>query len=226
MCICAKTCSDALEQATHHWPNRNRASDGCCSSSTHQQQNPYSDHDEGEAWDLTDDPAHGCDSRNELDGIRRRQVHGGKYGISDNQIFSSYPAYGYEAWEWRPYTGSNPHKAHGHLSIEHYARDFDIDWFQVAKPMTPADRKYIQALAAEQAKGRRHLRLRVPYMRGQDIKEVQVCLKIPYTRTYGVGTYRAVREFQKFFGLKVTGKVNNETWELILFINIAHLFGF
>lgn len=38
------------------------------------------------------------------------------YGIHKRRIFSSYAAHGYPAWTWRPYSGSNPHDTHGHLS--------------------------------------------------------------------------------------------------------------
>ena len=39
------------------------------------------------------------------------------YFIHDGRIFSSTPTKKkFKAWEWRPYTGSSPHRDHGHLS--------------------------------------------------------------------------------------------------------------
>jgi hypothetical protein len=53
-----------------------------------------------------------------LDAIRLSRDPRVKYGISEGLMFSSYPARGYDAWVWRPYTGtSDPHDTHGHLSV-------------------------------------------------------------------------------------------------------------
>ncbi len=57
------------------------------------------------------------DPRAVLDGIRRSRDGRVKYGISNGQMFSSYPAHGYAAWTWRPYSGSDGHFDHGHLSV-------------------------------------------------------------------------------------------------------------
>jgi hypothetical protein len=40
-----------------------------------------------------------------------------KYIISEGRIGSSYKSGGAEAWTWRPYTGSNAHMSHVHLSV-------------------------------------------------------------------------------------------------------------
>lgn len=47
-----------------------------------------------------------------------------RYLINDRKMFSSYPRHGYPAWTWRPYTGTNPHSGHAHLSME---RDPAVD---------------------------------------------------------------------------------------------------
>jgi hypothetical protein len=54
-----------------------------------------------------------------LDAIRRSRDERVKYAIADRQMFSSYPARGYAAWEWRPYpnAANDPHTDHGHLSL-------------------------------------------------------------------------------------------------------------
>ena len=39
------------------------------------------------------------------------------YVIHDKRKFSSTATRKFDAWEWRPYTGQNGHKTHGHLSV-------------------------------------------------------------------------------------------------------------
>lgn len=60
--------------------------------------------------------------RTVLDAIRRSRDDRVKYGISNGQMFSSYPAHGYAPWTWRPYGGSDGHWTHGHLSVVGDAR--------------------------------------------------------------------------------------------------------
>jgi hypothetical protein len=55
----APCCSKALRDATTHWPNRNRSWDGIMGDAAHQQRK--SDHNDGNAFDLTHDPVHGVD---------------------------------------------------------------------------------------------------------------------------------------------------------------------
>lgn len=115
-CTPAPTCLAALHEATHRWPNRDNGSDGICASSAHHQQNPSSDHETGDAFDLTHDPEHGVDSYKIADWLRERVLAGKekrvKYIISNRRIFnpSVSPA-------WRYYGGSNPHKGHCHVSL-------------------------------------------------------------------------------------------------------------
>lgn len=117
-----------LAELTALHPGRSTASDGICASNTHTTQNPDSDHERGEAADFTDDPAHGVDNWAVLDGLRMRRDPRVKYGISDRRMFSSYATSTREAWEWGPYTGSNPHTTHGHLSIWPAARNSTARW--------------------------------------------------------------------------------------------------
>lgn len=101
-------------------PQRSKASDGTIGDASHQQHT--SDHNpwvvDGNvgvvtAIDVTHDPAHGCDAEaivRKLVGSRDRRI---KYLIWKKQIVSSQV----KPWEWRPYSGANPHTAHFHLSV-------------------------------------------------------------------------------------------------------------
>lgn len=160
-CIPAPACRAALREATARWPNRSRASDGICPSAAHTKKNPTSDHERGNAVDLTNDPAAGFDVHA---WVRRLAAHGDprvKYLISNAQIWNPTS----EAWNtyrrlraeghsrraaarmalpgWRTYTGSNPHRAHVHVSIKHSAaaRNDTSTWFYddaIVRPVPPA----------------------------------------------------------------------------------------
>lgn len=70
------------------------------------------------AADFPNRPDLGLDAHRVLDNIRRSRDPRVKYAISNGEMFSSYPARGYDAYQWRPYTGtSDKHWTHGHLSV-------------------------------------------------------------------------------------------------------------
>lgn len=137
-----------VDEADRLAPNRSTASDGSIASDAHHSQNPGSDHEPDDstnpplvhAVDLTDDPEHGWDSRDRLDEIRRHHDARVKYGISDREMFSSYPTSTHAAWTWRPYRGANPHTKHGHLSIwdNPSAENDTSPWFPAA-PTQPQE---------------------------------------------------------------------------------------
>lgn len=137
-CTPAPACKAALAEATRIAPNRNRASDGICASPKHTQQNPTSDHEKGEAFDLTHDPANGCNVDLFFDWIVRRRDPRVKYLIRNGRILRSYDKPGVPAWTWDTYTGPNPHTKHGHCSIVPAARNDTRPWFTAA-PTQEAD---------------------------------------------------------------------------------------
>lgn len=129
-CTCAPVCLDLRNEANWWFPNRDRASDGCCSSRTHQQQNPTSDHDVGNAWDLDADLKPGHSAHQWADQLAERAKAGEapwvSYIISNGRIFNMAVAP-----YWRPYRGSNPHTQHVHVSIKAAWRWSDVTWFEL-----------------------------------------------------------------------------------------------
>lgn len=116
----ALCCLQALRDATARWPNRDRASDGIMGDSAHQTRK--SDHNDGNAFDLTHDTNHGVDC-----GVLSRLVINDKrvtYVIWNRQIYNRARA----TEGWRPYSGLNPHTHHMHVSIQATSRDDLSAW--------------------------------------------------------------------------------------------------
>lgn len=116
----APACVAALRDANAAWPTRRKASDGIMGDARHQASK--SDHNLGNAVDITHDPASGCDAGviAEL-AIDDPRV---TYVIWDRRIYSRARA----GEGWRPYSGSNPHTKHVHISVRADARDDDSPW--------------------------------------------------------------------------------------------------
>ena len=101
-------------------PLRNKASDGTIGDAAHATR--ASDHnpwvmDGGTgivtAMDITHDPPGGCDANRLAEAIRQNRDPRVKYVIWNRQIVSSTVS----PWTWRPYSGSNPHTKHMHISV-------------------------------------------------------------------------------------------------------------
>src|SRR5688572_11951941 len=112
----ARACRAMLTEATKRWPNRSRASDGILPSAAHTATNPSSDHELGNAVDLTHDPEHGVDCQLLADYVRFDPRI--KYVIFNRRIYNPSVAHA-----WRPYAPGttkpgNPHTKHMHVSIK------------------------------------------------------------------------------------------------------------
>src|SRR5262245_48359775 len=116
----APACTKALADATARWPKRNKISDGIMGDARHKK--GKSDHNLGNAFDLTHDPANGVDCN-----VLAKQVINDKrvtYVIWNRQIYDRRrPAEG-----WKKYTGSNPHTKHMHVSIKPESRNDLSPW--------------------------------------------------------------------------------------------------
>lgn len=123
-CTPAPTCRAALTEATHRWPGRRVTSDGICASAAHHTQNPTSDHELGNAFDLSHDPDHGVDTYHLADLMRLHPDPRVKYVISNSRIWN--PAI---SSAWRAYSGVNPHTHHMHVSIKPTARNDLAPWW-------------------------------------------------------------------------------------------------
>jgi hypothetical protein len=112
-----------LRQATALRPKRKKASDGLLPSAAHIKQSPTSDHNTGYAVDLTHDPESGVDCSDIFEKLKEdKRV---KYLIFNKKIWSKDKA----RLGNRPYTGSNPHTKHLHISINDGHGDDTSPWF-------------------------------------------------------------------------------------------------
>lgn len=120
--VAAAACRAALKEATQRFPTRGRLSDGIMGDMSHQARK--SDHNQGNAFDLTDDPGSGCDAHGLVEQLKQRQDPRVRYIISKKRIWnpSVSPA-------WRTYSGSNPHIKHAHVSIRASQRDNPDTWW-------------------------------------------------------------------------------------------------
>lgn len=121
----AESLKKLREQVNAAYPNRSKISDGAIGDAAHATR--ASDHNpwvkDGAmgivtAVDVTHDPANGCDAGLLAEALIKSEDSRIKYVIWNREIATSYPAHGYPAWTWRPYSGSNPHTKHVHISVQ------------------------------------------------------------------------------------------------------------
>ena len=122
----APTLDVLLAEVNASAPGRGKAGDGSIGDPAHSsRESDHNPDDKGcvHARDFTHDPVGGFDSYAFADWIRG-EVNAGRmrigYVISNGRIYN--PEHGSA---WRPYTGSNPHSGHVHVSIKYDHREDD-----------------------------------------------------------------------------------------------------
>lgn len=113
-------------------PHRSKVSDGGIGDPAHQSRK--SDHnpwvkDKGvgvvTARDFTHDPLHGCDAGLLAESLRKSKDARVKYVIWNRKIFTAAKKGSVPGWTWRPYSGSNPHNKHAHVSVQPVKSKYD-----------------------------------------------------------------------------------------------------
>ena len=108
-------------------PGRSKVSDGMIGDTAHQSRN--SDHNPWiwdaavskgvvTALDITHDPGNKCDCNVLANVLQLHKDERIKYVIWNRRIMNSSPINGAAAWEWRNYSGANPHDKHIHISVK------------------------------------------------------------------------------------------------------------
>lgn len=126
---------DLRNELNSAYPNRAKVSDGSVGDLAHSQR--VSDHNpdrtppnvgEVRAIDVTQwDPGTPLDPKDDVaealaEFLRAKKDSRIKYVIWRGRMFSSYSTSKYAAWTWRPYTGSNGHFHHVHISVNEGAK--------------------------------------------------------------------------------------------------------
>lgn len=202
-------------------PYRDKSSDSMLASSGHTQQNPTSDHEPRTgaggvgvvtALDITHDPDHGINSETLAEALRAAQDSRIKYIISNRKIASG-SGQDHAAWEWRTYTGRNPHNHHCHISVkaDPAAYDSTAPW---TINMT------IQAGAANAPIAAPSDPVLQEGASGADVKRLQTLLNakgvpVGVDGIFGEKTNDAVKAFQTAKGLVPDGVCGRHTWEAL-----------
>jgi peptidoglycan hydrolase-like protein with peptidoglycan-binding domain len=195
-------------QLNAHAPQRSKASDGAIGDTAHAART--SDHNPwfclaGQRYvtarDWTHDPRGGLDCAQLAAALRDGRDRRVKYVIWREQIMAGFS--GPAPWTWRPYTGSNPHDKHLHLSVVADARALtNIDWI-------------LPGLSAVGSTPQRLTTVRPTVRRGDAgalVALMQRFLGLPEDGVFGEHTEAAVRRYQAMRGLGVDGVCGPRTW--------------
>lgn len=114
-------------------PGRSKRSDGSIGDAAHSARTSDHNPDNGfvDAIDITHSPPE-LDIHALLRQLAARGDRRIKYLISNGQIHN--PSRGDPPGWWRRYTGSNPHRAHGHISVLNSGRVDTSPWFTATVP--------------------------------------------------------------------------------------------
>lgn len=216
----AKSLDQLLRQINTKFPNRDKSSDGSIGDAAHAARS--SDHNPwfkiGEigivtARDFTHDPIHGFNSQELADRLVASKDERIKYIISNSRIVSG-TGQGKPAWQWRKYTGSNPHNKHVHISVKSDPRlcDDERPWGD-GLPFPSHDANAVPEIPPS----RPVLRLKST---GPYVKLLQKYLndegaKLVIDGDFGQKTCNALMAFQKEAGLVADGVCGPYTWKAL-----------
>lgn len=168
-----------LKQINARWPERDKESDGAKGDKAHAGRK--SDHNPNSqgvicARDFThDSAATGPKGRFLANALIASKDNRIKYIISDKEICSGLGDPSHPPWQWRPYTGTNAHQKHMHISVRSPASLYE--------DKTPWN---LSAYAQEDAVGSTIWLQRQLNKHGYGLKE---------DGDYGPATQKAVRAF-------------------------------
>lgn len=189
-------------------PNRSKAADGAIGDTAHS--NRVSDHNPNSAGvvtarDFTHDPKNGIDARKLAEALVASRDPRIKYIISNREIVAGDA--GPSPWQWRRYTGSNPHTKHVHISVRSAKSFYDDDalWRLPGFAAFPA-------AEAEPVRTRPTLRRG---SEGADVRYLQSKIGTSVDGDFGPKTEAAVKGFQTKNNLVPDGIVGPYTWEAL-----------
>lgn len=212
----AKALLQLRAQIDTRYPGRSKKSDGGIGDTAHATRN--SDHNpwvkDGKigivtAIDITNDPAHGLQARALAQAILDTHDERIKYVISDAQICSG-TGQKEPAWKWRPYSGSNPHRHHFHISVKPEKKFYDDATRWGTKDAPPAYTPPPDLPMLRRGVSGDHVVTLQGLLNKNGAKP-----KLDQDGHFGAATHDAVVKFQKAEGLVADGVVGSYTWEAL-----------
>lgn len=203
----AKCLLTLRDQVDARWPNRNKENDGTIGDASHSAR--ASDHNPDAngvvcAMDITHDPQSGCDSYALAEVFRAAKDQRIKYIISNRKICSGTV----DPWQWRPYSGINPHDHHVHVSVLDQKAKYDdtTPWDLDSQPM-PAPVAVTPEAPPTLRKGDT----------GEAVKRLQTMLSgksivLDLDGQFGKATVAALKKFQSARGLVADGICGPQSW--------------
>lgn len=215
----AKSLETLRSQINATVPNRSKASDGTIGDAAHASRS--SDHNpwvkDGKtgvvtALDITHDPARGVDAAALAESLLASRDPRIKYIISNRRIASG--AGGPSPWVWRPYSGTNPHTLHVHVSVRSEKSHYD----------STAPWKFdLGAVASDAPRPSQPMPMLRKGAMGADVGHLQTALnaagaspRLVADNDFGAKTEAAVKAFQRTRRLVVDGIVGPYTWAALL----------
>lgn len=159
------------DEVDARWPNRSTVSDGWIGDPAHASRD--SDHNpepDGsvDAIDITHDPANGPDCNALADQVKDDpRLPGGGYVIWNWRIWNPDIAK-----IWRPYTGTNGHTKHMHVSVADRLQNNTSPWLTDKEELTVADIEALQKTIRNQHRKDRKLAVRLAVREGRIEKAV------------------------------------------------------
>ena len=183
------------KQVDAKWPNRDRRSDGIWPSAAHTAANPTSDHEAGNALDIDTNLSKTTNASLLFRRIKASKDPRVRYIIHAGRIWS--PERGD-----RPYSGTNPHDTHIHISVRETRRRDVREW-----RIEPTARKYPGRIIK---RGERDASIVLWIQR----RLVHHGYGVTVDGDFGDKTYAAVKRFRerRFRARPQTGNVGPVTW--------------
>jgi hypothetical protein len=201
----AKSLLKFRDQINQLSPHRNKSSDGTIGDAAHASRS--SDHNpwlkDGKtgivtAIDITHDPSKGVDTWALAEFLRTQKDARIKYVISNKRIWSSVS----NPYQWRKYTGTNPHSSHMHVSVHSSKAHYDSEspW-----------RLNLGAVLPDPDDTTSRPVLKVG-SRGEEVKIVQGILGVKVDGVFGPATEAAVKKFQTAAKIPADGIIGPATY--------------
>lgn len=215
----AKSIKTLLDQVNAENPHRRKDSDGGIGDAAHASRG--SDHNpyiivKGvgvvRAFDFTHAPETGFDAYAFAEMMLKNKDPRVRYIISNRKIASGKA--GPQPWAWRPYSGSNAHNHHTHVSVTEDEAEFDnaTKWnlsglTEAVEQKAPEANSYVPPPTT--------LRLK---SRGELVKRMQVGIGLKGADVdgyFGPNTEKAVKQFQAARNLTADGIFGAQSWDAL-----------